>query len=263
MTRHHWPLAAALLLTTTLAAQAAPGRVLPLHLDGGLAWVDARIDGRDARLLIDSGGAAALALRSDWGPAATGAAASATASQDAQGRQRVNAVLAVNEVLLAGQALVPAPAAQTWAKARRPAGVDGYLGWGWLREQRWVVDYAARQLRLLDADEPMPASCGDAPLGFELLGSLPVVRLHGAAGELLTLGLDTGASRNVIRPALADAVSAGPLRAGDRAIAAGGFATVALQVPGLDGFLGQDFFSRHRVCVDPGRRQLWAQPLAE
>jgi hypothetical protein len=233
--------------------------VLPLRLEGGLALVEARIDGREARLLLDSGGAAALALRPDWGPVATGG--SSSASQDALGMRRANVALVVNEVELAGQALMPPPAAQTWAKARRPPGVDGYLGWGWLRERRWVIDYAARQLRLLDPDEPMPAACGNAPLRFELLGSLPVLRLHGASGQPLALGLDTGASRNVIRPALADAVATGPLSAGEQAIMAGGFVTVALQVPGLDGFLGHDFFSRHRVCVDPAGRQLWMQPL--
>lgn len=260
MTRHHRPLAAALLITATLTAWAGPARVLPLRLEGGLASVAARIDGREARLLIDTGGAAALALRPDWAQAAAGG--SADASQDAQGRPRANAALAVGEVELAGQALQPAPAAQTWGKPRRPPGIDGYLGWGWLRERRWVVDYAARELRLLGADEPMPAGCGPEPLRFELLGSLPVLRLHDAAGQPLTLGLDTGASRNVIRPALADAVAADPLSAGDRPLAAGAFVSVPLQVPGLDGFLGQDFFSRHRVCVDPAGRQLWLQPLA-
>ncbi|HEY0957625.1 MAG TPA: hypothetical protein VGE36_22930 [Roseateles sp.] len=167
----------------------------------------------------------------------------------------------MGELVLAGQALPAPPPAQTWGKARRPAGADGYLGWGWLRERRWVVDYAAKALTVLAPEAPMPAGCGAAPGRFEQLGSLPVVRLQAADGQLLTLGLDTGASRNVIRPALA-ALVAGELRWAGHPLAAGGFVTVPLQVQGLDGFLGQDFFSRHRVCMDPAERQLWVQPLA-
>jgi hypothetical protein len=254
------PLTAALLLMSAAPAWTTPGMSLPFTLEAGLPLVAARIDGREARLLIDSGGAAALALRQDW--AAALGTAGAMATQDAQGGQGRNATLAVGELVLAGQALPAAPPAQTWAKAKRPAGADGYLGWGWLRERRWVVDYAARQLRLLAPEEAMPAGCGAAPGRFELLGSLPVVRLQTTDGQLLTLGLDTGASRNVVQPALA-AAAAGGLRWDGRPLAVGGFVTVPLQVPGLDGFLGQDFFSRHRVCLDPGGRQLWVQPLAD
>ncbi len=242
----------------TARADDAGSLTLPLQVEGGLPLVDARIDGRAARLLLDTGGAAALALRVDWGPAG---AASAAVTQDAQGQQRINAALPVGEVVLAGQSLVPVPAAQTWAKARRPAGVDGYLGWGWLRERRWMLDYAAGRLQLFDPQAALPAACGTAPQPFRLLGSLPVVQLRAADGQVLTLGLDTGATRNVIRPAAAAAV-AGPLALDGQVLAVGGFVTVPLQVPGLDGFLGQDFFSRHRVCMAPAARQLWVQPLA-
>ena len=101
-----------------------------------------------------------------------------------------------------------------------------------------------------------------SPVVDDMLGSLAVVRLQAADGRLLALGLDTGASRNVITPGLAEAVAGGTLTAERRVLQAGPFVSVPLQVPGLDGFLGQDFFSRHRVCMDPARRQLWLQPLA-
>lgn len=241
-------------------AGATASMTLPFALDAGLPVLQARIDGRDARLLIDTGGAAALALRPDWAPAASGPA---SASQDAQGQQRVNAALLVTQVALAGQPLAEPPLTQTWGKTRRPASTDGYLGWGWLRERRWVMDYGARQLQTLSPEAPLPAGCGPTPLRLEMLGSLPVLRVQAADGQALTLGLDTGASRNVIRPALAGAVAGGAVQAEGRALQAGGFVTVPLQVPGLDGFLGQDFFSRHRVCADPGRRQLWVQPLGD
>lgn len=251
-----------LLATTTAAAQARPETdlTLPFTLEAGLPVLQARIDGRDARLLIDSGGAAALALRPDWAPAA--AAAGTVSTQDAQGQVRRAAPLVVGEVALAGQGLPVAPAAQTWPKAKRPADTDGYLGWGWLRERRWVVDYAARSLVRLAPDSPWPAGCGGAPLPLEMIGSLAIVRLQATDGQTLVLGLDTGASRNVVRPERVDAV-AGPLRGADgQTLQAGRFVSVPLQVPGLDGFLGQDFFSRHRVCVDPAGRQLRVQPLA-
>lgn len=253
-------LTALALVAATAAATDKAALSVPLTLEAGVPVLAARIDGREARLLLDTGGAAALALRPDWGPAEPGA--SAPASQDAQGQQRANATLAVGEVALAGQRLDPAPAAQTWGKAKRPAGTDGYLGWGWLRERRWVVDYGARRLLVPAPEEALPANCGATPVRLERLGSLPVLRLQAADGQALTLGLDTGASRNVIRPALAPALAGGAIQLDGRPLQAGDFVTVPLQVPGLDGFLGQDFFSRHRVCADPARGLLWVQPLA-
>jgi len=252
-------LAAALFAASAAQAQPEAALTLPFTLTAGLPMLQARIDGRDAKLLLDAGGAAALALRPDWAPVSD--AASAVMSQDALGQVRRNGSLVVGTVALAGHTLPAAPAAQTWGKGKPPLGADGYLGWGWLRERRWAVDYAAQQLQLLAPGEAMPAGCGTAPARFEMLGSLPVLRLQAADGQALTLGLDTGASRNVIRPALAAAV-AGELRWAGQPLAAGSFVTVPLRVPGLDGFLGQDFFSRHRVCMDPAAQQLWVQPLA-
>jgi len=250
--------------TLLVAAMALPALAvaapleLPFRLEDGVPVIQARIDGREARLLIDSGGAAALALRPDW--AQPDAAASAAASQDAQGQARLNRGLAVRQLELAGQPIGEPPPAQTWAKARRPAGVDGYLGWGWLRQRRWIIDYAAARLLLPAPEDAWPANCGDKPQRFEMLGSLPFVRLRAGDGSMLALGLDTGASRNVIQPAREPA-TAGPLAWENQALGAGGFAAVALQVPVLDGFLGQDFFKRYRVCVDPAGQRLWVQPL--
>ncbi|HEY0957626.1 MAG TPA: hypothetical protein VGE36_22935 [Roseateles sp.] len=76
MTRALRPLTAALLLMTAMQAWAAPDLALPFTLEAGLPLLDARIDGRQARLLIDTGGAAALALRPDW--AAVAGAATTT-----------------------------------------------------------------------------------------------------------------------------------------------------------------------------------------
>lgn len=253
-------LGATLLAATAAQAQTEADLTLRFTLEAGLPVLQARIDGREARLLIDSGGAAALALRPDWAPA--DAAASAVMSQDAQGQQRRNERLVVGDLVLGSHTLPQAPAAQTWAKAKRPAGADGYLGWGWLRERRWVMDYAAGQLQRLAPGSPWPAGCGGEPLPVQMMGSLAVVRLQTAEGQVLVLGLDTGASRNVIKPALVQVVAGGALMADGRLLQAGPFVSVPLQVPGLDGFLGQDFFSRHRVCMDPDRLQLRVQPLA-
>ncbi|PZP33327.1 MAG: hypothetical protein DI603_08110 [Roseateles depolymerans] len=210
-------------------------------------------------LLIDSGGQAALALRADWGANEARSAASAPGSQDAQGRSHGGRVMSVRSLELNGQAVTPPPA-QTWGKTRPPAGVDGYLGWGWLSQQRWVLDYRAQHLQLLGTEDPLPASCGALPQRFELLGSLPYLRLSTADGTPLALGLDSGASRNVVRTEQAALVS-GPLHWGGQTLAAGDFASAPLQLPVIAGFLGQDFLSRHRVCVDPQQRLLWVQPL--
>ena len=110
---------AALLALSAAQAQPEADLTLPFTLEAGLPVLQARIDGRDARLLIDSGGAAALALRPDWAPAAE--AAGTVSTQDAQGQVRPAAPLVVGEVVLAGHGLPVAPPAQTWSKAKRPA----------------------------------------------------------------------------------------------------------------------------------------------
>lgn len=257
-------LAACLAGSGALAAPRDPLEI-PLTLRDGLPLIHARVDGRDAVLLLDSGGAAAVAMRPDWaghpGAGAHPNTASAPPSQDAQGRPTQGARWALRSLELAGQA-VEAPQAQTWGKARLPAGVDGYLGWGFLRSRKLVIDYGAQRLQLLDPQAALPAECGAQPQPFELLGSLPYVTLQAADGARVALGLDTGASRNVIQPAQAAAVQDGTLSLAGQALQPGPFASVALQLPVIQGFLGQDFFSRHRVCVDPAQRRLWVMPSA-
>lgn len=246
-------------LLASPAVQAAPAE-LTFTLKDGLPLIQARIDGREATLLIDSGGAAALALRPAWAPADAASAANAADSQDAQGRQRQNRSFAIRSLELAGQPVLPPPAAQTWAKPNPAVGVDGYLGWGWLRQHRWVIDYGAQHLKMLDADAPLPADCGPQPQPLELLGSLPYARFTGADGKPVALGLDTGASRNVIHVPQTGAV-AGQLRLGEQLLDAGAFVGAELQVPVVSGFLGWDFFRRHRVCLDPQQHRVWIQPL--
>lgn len=240
------PLAAALLAATLSGAGAQPLDIR-FELRDGLPLIHADIDGRPARLLLDTGGGAMLALRRNWLPV----------TPDAPSWE-------VQRLTLDGHDIAGPLQARTWPKAQPPQGVDGYLGWGWLRRHRLLIDYPAGRLQLLASEPaPLPPACGAESGSFEMLGSLPVLRLQTAEGSPdLVLGLDTGASRNVVAPETLPLLASGLSLAG-RPLRAGPFVGAPLQLPApLRGFLGQDFFARHRVCLDPAQRRWWLQPLA-
>lgn len=226
------------LLALAFAAQAE--RRLSFQLERQLPVLEARIDGRPARLLLDLGGAAALALRPDWPGGASGEL----------------------PVEAAGSDLGRLPA-QVWKRARIPEGIDGYLGYGFLIRHGLVIDYRAGELRLLAPGEAL-AACAPAPT-VELLqlGSLPYLRFE-KAGSSLLLGLDTGANQNVIKQESLHAGAGGVfslegLSLGGRPVQPGPFRAIALSLPRLEGLLGHGFFAAHRVCIEPSVRQLAAQ----
>jgi hypothetical protein len=94
----------------------------------------------------------------------------------------------------------------------------------------------------------------------------PVAKAHTDLGDLI-LVWDTGAARGVIRKKSADdlhasvsdqIVSLPHLNFGDIDVGAMDFHVVDYaQLPGTDGFVGDDFFANHVVCIDfPGSRFL-------
>ncbi len=90
----------------------------------------------------------------------------------------------------------------------------------------------------------------------------PVAKARTDIGDLILI-FDTGAARGVIRKKSADdlhatvskqLVSLPHLNFGDADMGAMDFQVVDFaQLPGIDGFVGDDFFAEHVVCVDfPG-----------
>lgn len=199
------------------------GHELALTFQGQLPVVHARIDDKAATLLLDLGGAAALALRPDW--------------EDVWPERDVSKVLELN-------GLAPTPvAARVWKKASLPAGIDGYLGYGFLRRFSLVIDYPKQLIRLSPPGK-LATDCGANVVSLLHLGSFAYLRF----AHDHHLGLDTGANQNILRNSARDVQ--GTVQLGEQSINAGAFKKVNLDLPKLDGILGYDFFSRNIVCMD-------------
>lgn len=209
---------------TSQAQQAT--RQLPFRLDRQLPLIQARIDGRAATLILDLGGTAALALRPDWGDL--------QADQD------------VSKTLETGAMPATSVPARIWKKPTLPPGVDGYLGYGYLKQFALLIDYS-NQIMQLSPPGKLDAACGNHVVPLLHLGSLAYVSFE-QDGRPLLLGLDTGANQNVSRDS-ASALSS-TARLGAHSLDLGPFRQIKLPLPKLDGILGYDFFARHLVCLD-------------
>lgn len=228
-----------MLLTIGAAHAAPPGGTLRFELQRQLPVIQVQIDGAPASLLVDLGGALALALRPDW---------PGWAPDETQDARRVAFAGGWREELVA----------RPWRKAVIPPGIDGYLGYGYLQRFGVVIDYAVQEVRLVAAGEPLTA-CRSAPVALKRLGSLPYLGFE-RDGQPLRLGLDTGANQNVLKRSAVNAgatearVTLGAVQLDGRAVDLGAFRLLELPIPVVDGLLGYDFFARHRVCMEAAAR---------
>jgi hypothetical protein len=145
-----------------------------------------------------------------------------------------------------------------------PPGKSGHIGFAFLRNYVVVLDYGAKMMKLYTAgEEKLPRECGEAraPLMIGEYGLQSVALTD--RGEI-RIGWDTGAQTNAFTPATFSVpaeryvlgqehefrdftlgqVKLGPLKV----------RTIDLQMPGLNGLLGYDFFASHVVCFDVGRK---------
>jgi hypothetical protein len=206
-------------------AQQATGQ-LAFRLERQLPLIQARIDGQAATLLLDLGGTAALALRPNW--------------DGLQPDQDVDKTLETS-------AMPPTPVpTRIWKKSPLPPGVDGYVGYGYLKQFALLIDYR-NQIMQLSPPGKLDAACGNNVAPLQHLGSLAYVRFEQDDRPLL-LGLDTGANQNVSKDS-APALS-GTARLAMQSLDLGPFRQIKLPLPRLDGILGYEFFARHLVCLD-------------
>lgn len=237
---------AVLLLMAARAHGADPEAVLHFELQKQLPVMKVQVDGLDATLILDLGGAAALALRPGW-PGST--------TVDSDGARVLN---------FADGSSIQVPAV-AWRKSPVPPGIDGYLGYGYLRRYSLVIDYSRRAVRLFRQGVQLD-ECRAAPVALLQLGSLPYVQFE-RAGKPFLLGLDTGANQNVVKRGNQDEASRQPTMQGDirlagQAISTGPFRAIDLPIPVLDGLLGYDFFARYRVCLDSTSKTFSAEPFS-
>lgn len=270
-------------LVVSTATVAAPPQQLDFEMVGTLPVLSAHVAGRPVRLLLDTGGGSALALRPETlaamipgqsldqspnpspNPSPNQPPASVPASpSDAAASARP--VLPSLPLQFGEGEPVDLPAT-VWRKPAYPPGIDGYLGWGYLRRFSLVVDYRGRQLQLWPAGALAPV-CAAPPAVLRQLGSLPYVTVE-HEGQPLPLGLDTGANQNVLIAGRVPAAATpgahrvlAPASWEGRPLALGSFKVIELKLPVLAGFLGHGFFASHRVCLDAQSASVSIEPLA-
>jgi hypothetical protein len=155
------------------------------------------------------------------------------------------------------------PTTQTAAAPR------GVIGLGLLRSFKVILDYKHKSIAFIQS---RPSGAGsDACTGTKVpfmpeWHGAPIAKAHTDLGDLL-LVWDTGAARAVIRKQSVDdlhatvsnqMVSLPYVQFGDAGMGAMDFHVVDYaQLPGTDGFIGNDFLANHVVCIDfPGARLL-------
>jgi hypothetical protein len=153
---------------------------------------------------------------------------------------------------------------------KAPIG-SGHFGLELVKTFRLVLDYKAQQMTFIPLDEPNPAQhgCSGTEVPFER--GWPATKTATDWGELL-LVWDTGASTNVIRESV---VKERGIPTEDFAVRSDRFVLGATefgpvqfrsinfeQPPGVDGFVGYDFFAKHVVCIDFSGKRFLIRPNA-
>lgn len=230
-----------LLLQVGYASALSPELVIKFDLERQWPLIRLKIDDAPATLILDTGGGSMLALRPSW--------PNPPVDKDSKSRRLEFAAGHSLELL-----------STVWKKSPAPNGIDGYLGYGFFRQYNIVIDYASAEFRLYRiGDEHL--ECSSKPESISNLGSLEYLKIE-REGKPLLLGLDTGANQNILTTSSGSAVpgdspaSRGKTTLGDRELDLGKFRRVSLQIPVIDGFLGYDFFAKHRVCINPVARTI-------
>ena len=248
---------------------------VPLVLDQGMAWVDARIGGRPTRLLLDLGGFDAVSLvpeaLKDIPVTWTGRTLTtySTTGEGVRSREYI-----VREVEVGGVVFRDLRGHEDLLQGKqRAVPRSGYLGLGILRRFRIVIDYAARVLVLIWPDAPTPPAYDvenwpAVKFAPESDGVVARARVEGVERLLVW---DTGASHCVLKAGLEGAapverrgehafVTVKSFDVGGRDVGPMEFALLAFKQPRADGFVGYPFFAKHAVYVDFRNRQFAIRP---
>ena len=227
----------------------------------GLPTVDARIDGASVRLFIDTGGYKPIALKQgvirhlglsyDKG---------SSSANDAQGQTYRTRSFTVKQFQAGSLVLSPAHGADLPVLATHAYPQDGYLGYGVLKNHILVIDYAKGELLMYapaGGSAVLEDECGGGTFDFEIKNAVIEAKVETDAG-LRTFQFDTGANRNIVRPAsMAPAtqevqteVTFKRFILGNVKLGPMSFWVIPYRAPDVDGVLGREFFAAHRVCLD-------------
>lgn len=250
-----------------ISGRCAAAVVIPIEIEGGNPVASVRINGVDARLIVDSGGDL-VSLK----PAAiervaaerTGASADGT---NALGQTNAQALLRLDSLEIGGRTFRGIAAQESGDYAADAAG-DGVIGRRFLNGFVAVYDYPALRISLFDAEERDAATRDCRGTRLPVLPDAEGLIITHARADRLDLRVlwDTGAVQSFVKqsfanehaiPVEAPFYTARKFSLGGRDVGPLRFVVVDLRAPeGVDGYMGYNFFADHVVCIDPRRRMV-------
>lgn len=253
--------------------RAAGPVTVPMQIRGNFPIITVIVDGEPVPLIFDSGDNASLVLSQTARDRIKAAPTGTTQRMhDAKGN-----VIESPEFRVARVQIATATFADVIGRldAHDPSfmadqvGQQGYFGRSLLKSFKVVLDYPHRTMTLIAPDtveKGLPACRGTTVPFLPDWKGEPVTTAQTDFGTL-TLVWDTGAPVSLIRQGSA---AEAQTQAIDEAIttqrfdlSGSAFGPLQFQkydfteLPGVDGFVGHNFFSKHVVCIDfPGQRLL-------
>jgi hypothetical protein len=194
----------------------------------------------------------------------------ASRNMDALGNISVSRKFIVPSVMIGNLKLSHVPGNELVFSANNiPAGNTGHVGMTSLRSFLLVVDFRAKQIEIRRSGD-YPRICGtqEANLILDPVGLVSV--FYTSYGKIRLLW-DTAAQTNVLKPFVLG-IEPGGFTVGDPRTLSGSiyeselteteFRLVDVQIPGVDGILGYDYFADHIVCLDLSAGRLRSAPKA-
>jgi hypothetical protein len=251
----------------------APSVKVPLQFQDNFPVVMAKINGHKLLLRIDLGQTTPIILLQSAVDAVKPTATDTKYNfSDAKGNAVEVAMFKVQRVEIGGVTFSDVEGHVDAHETSAPATTttaQGAVGFTLLRSFKVVLDYKHKMMTLIenngafaDVDECRGTNVPFLP---EWHGA-PVAKAHTELADMVLIW-DTGASSSVIRKKTAEddnapisdqIVSVRHLSLGDRDFGPVDFRIFDYQgSAGTDGFIGNDFFANHTVCIDfPGKRVL-------
>lgn len=179
-------------MAATARIDSADGRArIPFELINNHIFVDAAINGKPARLIVDTAGANMLT------PAAAakfGVAGAGKLSAAGNGEERTDFAFAHLDEFHVGAARLDHPVFYIVDLGQLPdvegVPLDGLVGYELFRRFRTTIDYARREFTLTDAGRFAPPPGADA-IGFDLDDHVPIVNAT-LGGLPARITIDTG-----------------------------------------------------------------------
>jgi hypothetical protein len=253
------------------------GAVVPLALERDMPIVELHAQDRKLRLIVDLGGADALALTEPslaslnvgW----TGGSkhVSDAFGRSTRSREFVLERARLGDLDLHGVRGYVIPESRLH-QAGLPENLDGYVGHGLLGAMNLLVDYPQQRLMLVPREAPSPldiSECAHSAFEFKRVG---VVSRIAIAGRTLTTVWDTGANRTVIRPHSVppglprrttqrnEIISVESVQIGEQDTGPLDLYLLDFSQPNVDVIMGNNFFAEHAVWFDFANERLAVEP---